>query len=235
MSAPNNVLHGLFNQQLETYEKVVALDLMDHRSVYAQLREELRKGGPPNFTFLDLACGSATASLQALAGLPISRYVGVDVSEPSLGRAALQLAALPCPHELRHLDFVDALQQWDGPVDAIWIGMSLHHLHTREKAAVMTRAAEVLSRPGVFMIWEPTLLDNEDRAGWIARFKHERARWAALSDKEFEAFLTHMESFDFPERSADWLAMGRSAGFEICDEVYVMRNRMGRVYRYRQA
>jgi ubiquinone/menaquinone biosynthesis C-methylase UbiE len=227
-------LHSLFNDQLRTYEKVVSLNLMDHRSVYDVLREELKAAAPPAFVFLDLACGSAVASARALAGLPIGRYIGVDVSEASLARAAEHLGALPCPCDLRCADFVEALQDWKEPVDVVWIGQSLHHFAQPGKAAHMRRVREVLPRGGLFVIWEPTLLANETRAGWLARFQAARRDWAALSDEEFEAFLTHMEASDFPESSADWLQMGRNAGFGSCEEIYVMRDRMGRVYRYRK-
>lgn len=93
----------------------------------------------------------------------------------------------------------------------------------------------MLPRDGLFLIWEPTLLDDEDRQGWLARFSAIRNVWAALSDEEFAAFRTHMETSDFPESAADWLRMGRDAGFDVCEELYVMRNRLGRVYRYRRA
>src|SRR6478672_11459868 len=109
MPIPAANLHDLFNDQLRTYEKVVSLDLMDHRSVYNLVRHELQTSAQPGFIFLDLACGSAWGSAQALAGLPIGRYVGIDVSEASLSLANHHLAKLSCPRDLRCGDFAEAL------------------------------------------------------------------------------------------------------------------------------
>lgn len=232
MASSPGRLHDLFNDQLKIYEKVVSLDLMDHRSVYGLLRETLLASTPPGFVFLDVACGSAGSSSRALAGLPIGRYVGVDASKASLSLAAEHLAVLPGPRDLRCADFEPALRHWDEPVDAVWIGMSLHHLEKARKADLMRRVFDILPHHGLFLIWEPTLLDGENREEWLSRFRAKRQEWISLSDHEFEAFLTHMEASDFPESSDEWLAMGRSAGFADCAEIYVMRNRMGRVFRY---
>jgi cyclopropane fatty-acyl-phospholipid synthase-like methyltransferase len=223
----------LFLEGLATYELVVRENLMDHRGVYAALRHALVADAPRPFTFLDLACGSATASVGALTGTKIGRYVGVDISEPSLALAARHLQDLHCPVELRCEDFVAAVERWDEPVDVVWIGMSLHHLKAPQKLAFMRRINTIVPRGGLFMIWEPTCYEHEDRAGWLDRFLTLRSAWSAISDEQFEAFDSHMRASDFPETASHWLKLGLAAGFSQAEEVYKMQNEMARVYRYR--
>jgi cyclopropane fatty-acyl-phospholipid synthase-like methyltransferase len=223
----------LFFEVLATYEMVVRENLMDHRGVYATLRQVLLTDAPRPFAFLDLACGSAAASVGALTGTGISRYIGIDISEPSLALAARHLQALPCLVELRCDDFMAAVERWGEPVDVVWIGMSLHHLEAPQKLAFMRRISKILPDDGLFMIWEPTCQEGEDRAGWLDRFLTLRSAWSVVSDEQFEAFNSHSRASDFPETASRWLEMGREAGFSRAEELYTMHNRRGRVYRYR--
>lgn len=225
---------SVFDAQAEIYRKIIAHNILNHEEVYACLRQRLQR--MPPFRFLDIACWNGECSARMLAGTRVSAYHGVDVVASAIAEAQGHLSrTLDCPIVLRVADYVDALALWDEPVDVVWIGMSLHHLPAVSKAALMRRVCAMLPRDGLFLIWEPTLLEDEDRQGWLARFSAIRNVWAALSDEEFAAFRTHMETSDFPESAADWLRMGRDAGFDGCEELYVMRNRLGRVYRYRRA
>lgn len=223
----------LFFEGLATYELVVRENLMDHRGVYAILHEVLLADTPRPFTSLDLACGSAAASVGALTGTGVGRYIGVDISEPSLALAERHLRNLPCQVELRCEDFVAAVERWGEPIDVVWIGMSLHHLEAPQKLTFMRRISRIVPEGGLFMIWEPTCLEGESRAKWLDRFLTLRAAWSAVSDEQFEAFNFHNRASDFPETASQWLELGREAGFSRAEEVYVLQNRMARVYRYR--
>jgi SAM-dependent methyltransferase len=85
----------LFAKSLATYRKVEAANYMAHREVYGLLHDVLVSEAPDAFVFADLGCGTATGSAGALAGTQIGRYVGVDISEPSLVVARKALRALP--------------------------------------------------------------------------------------------------------------------------------------------
>ncbi|TIQ27180.1 MAG: class I SAM-dependent methyltransferase [Mesorhizobium sp.] len=222
----------MFNRELDTYRRVVGANLMYHREVYGLLRGLLIEQAPASFRFLDIACGDAGASAAMLRTMAIGNYVGIDLSEASLRLAAQALDSLPCPVELRCGDFAQAMAKWSEPVDVIWIGMSLHHLPTEAKARLMRDAHRALGGLGLFSIWEPALFEGEDRAAWLARFSRLRDEWSAVSDEEFAAMERHMLLADFPETVATWLAMGRDAGFSHAEEVFMMPNRMGRVFRY---
>jgi SAM-dependent methyltransferase len=223
---------ALFNRQLATYRKVTRENLMYHREVYDLLRDVLVAEAPQEFRFLDVACGDASASAAMLRGTGIDHYHGIDLSRLSLDLAAETLASLPCKVDLYCQNFVEALSGWDVPVDVVWIGMSLHHLQSAEKKRLMVNIHSALTASGVFLIWEPTLLDGEERASWLARFATFRSQWAALSDEEFADMESHMLAADFPEAAENWKTMGLRAGFRRAAEIYTMPNRMGRVFKF---
>ena len=158
---------------------------MNHREVYGLLKEIVLAEAPQRFSFLDVACGDASASAAMLQGTSINHYHGIDLSRPSLDLAVATLTSLPCKVDLYCRNFVEALDEWNVPVDVVWIGLSLHHLQSRKKQRFMVDVRSALASSGVFLIWEPTLLDGEDRAGWLARFSTFRPQWAALSSEEF--------------------------------------------------
>jgi SAM-dependent methyltransferase len=223
----------LFAKGLATYRKVEAANYMAHREVYGLLHEVLVSEAPDAFVFADLGCGTATGSAGALAGTQIGRYVGVDISEPSLVVARKALRALPCPVELWREDFPGALQTWSGPLDVVWIGQSLHHLRAPEKEAFMLQVARLLPPDGLFLIWEPTCLEGEDREGWMERFRQMRPHWPAISDEEFASFDSHHVASDYAETAETWKRMAREAGFAQTDELLTVPNGLARVYRFR--
>ena len=224
--------HAVFNQQLSTYRKIVEENLMYHVEVYALLKSVLSDQIPKPFSFLDIACGDASASAKVLKHTSIARYFGIDLSARSLELASENLKVLPCPFDLRRCDFAEAMMDWPEPVDVAWIGMSLHHLQQLEKAQLMKNVHKALAPGGLFLIWEPTLLEGETRAEWLDRFAGLRRAFAAITEVEFRAMESHMRRADFPESADTWLAMGRQAGFGNAVELFAMPNRMGRVFKY---
>ena len=187
---------------------------------------------PNPFVFVDIACGTASGSSAALRGAPVSRYIGVDNSQPSLDEARKELIGLPCPVDLRLQDFVEAARDWSEPADVIWVGQSLHHLSVDAKQRFMRDARRILSANGLFLIWESTCLEGEDREGWMERFRAVQPLWPSLSDEEFSAFDRHHKASDYPETAATWLTMGRNAGFAHAEEIFRAPNGLARIYRF---
>lgn len=98
--APQNL------QSWSTYQKLLETDFLEHRTLYAALRELLlREWGAapssPPLAWLDLGCGDAEQAAAALhacgapaGALALASYTGVDVSAPALAGAAVNLAFL---------------------------------------------------------------------------------------------------------------------------------------------
>jgi SAM-dependent methyltransferase len=222
----------LFAKGLATYQKVIAGNHFDHEQVYNLLREVLLKNAKDGFVFADLACGHSPYSAAALAGTGVARYVGVDISTPALDLAKEALAPLSCPIELRCQDFVESIDGWEGPLDVVWIGLSLHHLHTSEKRAFIRKVERLLPRDGVFLIWEPTCLEGEDRESWVKRFG-QFLNGLPFSNDECAALDSHQRASDHPETAAAWKEMAREAGFEQAHALLAPVNEFTGVYLFR--
>ena len=80
------------------------------------------------------------------------------------------------------------------------------------------------------MIWEPTLLDSEDRDGWNSRFVSNRLLWGALSEEEFAAIDAHNRSADHPETATAWRELVMGAGFAGGLELFRAPNNLSRMY-----
>jgi ubiquinone/menaquinone biosynthesis C-methylase UbiE len=222
----------VFAKGLATYQKVVAANYLAHQQAYHMLREVLLNEAKRGFVFVDLACGAAPYSAAALAGTGVARYVGIDISRPALDAAKESLASLSCPIELRCQDFIEAIDAWEGQLDVVWIGLSLHHLRTSEKRAFIGKVERRLPRDGLFLIWEPTCLEGEDREGWVERFS-QFLKGLALSDDEFAAMDSHQRAADYAEMAATWKGMAREAGFQQTDEIFAAPDRLTGVYLFR--
>jgi SAM-dependent methyltransferase len=222
-----------FLQGWRTYRKFLDLNYMCHREVYAALRDVLVAAAPPRFRFLDVACGDAAATVTALAGTDVGSYVGIDISRPALDLARGELAALSCPVTLIEQDFVSALAGWSDPVDVVWIGQSLHHLAPDGKRAAAREVRRVLAPGGLFLIWEPTTLPSEDRAGWIRRLEARgRTSWPALDPDERRTVVEHSRTSDHPESAAWWLSLAEAGGFASARELLEAPPGLCRVYFY---
>jgi methylase of polypeptide subunit release factors len=112
---------------------VVENNYLFHREAYQRLHNILIAEIAGPFSFLDVACGDATATVDALKGTQVAHYHGVDVSRSALDIAQKTLRVLSCPVNLYESDFVQALKDWRDPVGVVWIGLSLHHW-TRRKS-----------------------------------------------------------------------------------------------------
>src|SRR5262249_22033250 len=119
---------------------------------------------------------------------------------PALDFANKNLEALPCDVELEEADFVRAMQDGVGAADVVWISLSLHHLTTPDKLALMREVRERLSANGTLLVYEPTCRDGEDRASYLDRFEDiGRREWTALSADEFQEAMRHVRTCDLPE------------------------------------
>ena len=202
-----------FLQGWQTYRKVRDLDYIFLREVYAALHRALTEDAPRPFRFLDVGCGDSVATVGALRGTEVGRYVGIDLSRALLDLAEAEVAGLDCPIALVEGDYRSALADWPDAVDVVWIGQSLHHMNSDEKLPVMRQVRCILAPGGLFLIWEPTSLPGEDRTGWMIRAEAYIATWSGLDTDERRIVVEHGWASDHPEAAARWLELGQRAGF----------------------
>jgi hypothetical protein len=71
--------------------------------------------------------------------------------------------------ELDHRDFVDAMMRRPEHADAAWCSLSIHHLSTDDKLRLMKAIRGAVGARGIFMLYEPTRRNDEDRSQWLDR------------------------------------------------------------------
>jgi hypothetical protein len=220
-----------FQKQWATYQKLVDEDYLSHNEVGRLLHDTLDRTFAKPFAFVDIACGDASEMKGALAGVKVRHYHGIDLSEPALELAAKNLAGMPFKREFDHRDFVEVMNDRPEPADASWCSLSIHHLQPAEKIRLLDAIRRATS--SFLMIYEPTRLDGEDRAAYLARFIHvNQPAWTALSADEWGQIEHHVVRCDFPETSAGWLDIGRKAGFAKAEQLFDDPTNFYRVYRF---
>jgi SAM-dependent methyltransferase len=221
---------ALFQRQWKLYRKIVDNNYLFHREAYIQLHRMLVNEAVQSFRFLDIACGDAGPTVDALKGTQVAHYHGIDSCQAAMNLAAEAVAALGCSVVLDQRDFVEALQDWDEPVDVAWIGLSLHHLIEPAKLSLMRQIRRIVGRHGLFLIYEDASPDGEHRDAWLRRWDRQKPSWTALTDEEWDSVTAHVHSADFPETTSRWYLLGRQAGFSWVRQLFVAPSNLFRMY-----
>ena len=125
-----------FQRGWATYQKVIDHNALSHREAAAALRENVSALSGP-IEFLDIACGDAGKMAWALANSEVRRYRGIDLSQSALQLAVKNLESVPFDVDLYHSDFVAELTARRHASDVSWCGLSIHHLTTTKKRALL--------------------------------------------------------------------------------------------------
>jgi hypothetical protein len=222
-----------FQEQWATYRKLVESDCLSHREIGRILHDTLNEVFKGPFAFLDIACGDASVMKAALRGTKVRHYHGIDLSQAALELAAANLAGLPCEVDLDHRDFVEAMLRRPEHADAAWCSLSIHHLSTNDKLNLMKAIRGATGRRGIFLLYEPTRRDGEDRPAWLDRFlRINKPLWSVLTPAEWEQIWRHVSTCDFPETAAVWCELGREAGFGEARQVFADPTDFFRLFRY---
>ncbi len=209
-----------FFAQWEVYRLCIDHNTLHHRQVGEALRAQFLKE-PAGFRFLDLACGDAWTTAQALAGSGVGFYRGVDFSPEALALARKNTAGLGCGCDFFETDFRGYLKGNHGKFGAVYLGLSLHHLEAAEKREAMDGIRAVVSDGGVFFLYEPILQPGESRSACLARWKENMDRtWTPFPEAAKAAVWAHVESSDFPETPETWTALAEGAGFRSGVELF---------------
>ena len=220
----------LFQQHWRIYRKVVEKNYLFHREAYGRLHRILIDEVVRPFRFLDIACGDASATVDALSGTRIAHYHGIDLSREALDLASKALGTLACPVTLDECDFVEALRDRPKSADVGWIGLSLHHLLTPAKLTLMREMRDIVGDRGLFLIYEDASPDGEDRDAWLRRWDLQKPSWTAFTPEEWDAITAHVHAADFPETTSRWHSLGYEAGFSKVREAFVSPTDLFRMY-----
>ena len=105
----------------------------------------------------------------------------------------------------------------------IWIGLSFHHLSTRQKREALGEFRKILGDTGYLLNFEPMLQEGETREEYLQHFQDLcRTEWTRLSPEERESTIEHVVAADFQESIETLREMGIENGFSsvrsICRE-----------------
>jgi ubiquinone/menaquinone biosynthesis C-methylase UbiE len=225
---------ALFQRQWQAYRKIIENNYTFHREAYHVLHRLLMDEAIQPFRFLDIACGDASASVNALKGAQVARYHGIDLSQAALDLAKPALKSLACPVILECRDFAAGLRGCVEAADVVWIGYSLHHLRAPAKLALMREIRAGVASHGLFVVCEPASPDDEDRDGWLLRYERlNKPLWTALTPEEWGALIVHVRAADFPETNSRWHSLGHEAGFAEVREMFAAPDDLHRMYCFR--
>jgi 2-polyprenyl-3-methyl-5-hydroxy-6-metoxy-1,4-benzoquinol methylase len=222
-----------FQEQWSTYRKLVESRCLAHREVGTILQDTLNDLFKSPFSFLDIACGDASLMKTALQGTQVRHYHGIDLSQAALELAASNLASMPFEVDLDHRDFIEAMMRRPEHADAAWCSLSVHHLATNDKLKLMKAIRGAVGARGIFLLYEPTCRDGEDRPAWLDRcLRTNKPLWSVLTSAEWDQIWAHVTAWDFPETAAVWCELGRNAGFAEARQVFVDPTDFFRLFRY---
>jgi SAM-dependent methyltransferase len=212
--------------------KLIVSDYLSHREVGSILHNTLKEVLASRSSFLDIACGDASMMKSALRGTKVRHYHGIDLSQPALELAA-NLAGSLFEADLDHRDFVEAMMRRPEHADAAWYGLSIHHLSTADKLRLMKAIRGATGPRGIFLLYEPTRLDDEDRAAFLDRFlRTNKPLWKALTPAKWDQLWQHVTTCDFPETAAVWCELGREAGFAQARQIFLDPTDFFRLFRF---
>jgi len=231
---PRDVSTEIFISSWMIYRKIIENNNMSHREGYDKLRDILIKEMRRPFSFVDLACGDAYYSSKVLQQTRATEYIGIDVSEQALTLARKEFEGTDIEARFERADFINFERVIETPADVIWIGFSLHHLDTPDKLQFMHKAKKALSSDGVFIIYEPILLEGEDKSMYFKRFKQTfDIHWRGLTKEEGESLLEHVRESEKPETPQDWIKMGYEAGFSKVEKVFSEKTGLYEIFKYK--
>jgi len=98
----------------------------------------------------------------------------------------------------------------------------------------MKKAKKALSNDGMFIIYEPILLEGEDRSTYYNRFKQTfDIHWSGLTKEEGEFLLEHVRESEKPETSKDWIKLGNEAGFSNVKKVFSEKTGLYELFKFK--
>ncbi|NJM73634.1 MAG: class I SAM-dependent methyltransferase [Scytonema sp. RU_4_4] len=193
-----------FSEQWKVYQKVLNNNYMGHREVYCRLHELLVSYFQKPFKMLDLGCGDANFTAQALLNTNIASYKGIDLSNPALEIAKQNMAVVQCDTTFIQGDFSELVSQLmqaqQDRFDVILISFALHHLHLEQKDYFIGQLKSLLASGGIFILIDIVSKEEEDRETYIKRYlEGVQKYWSLLTPQEYSMVENHISSSDFPE------------------------------------
>jgi len=210
-----------FFDQWNLYKKLIQYNYMHHEEIGEKLHSLLSKFFTKPITVLDLGCGDAYFTAKKLDRVPISRYVGVDLSEIALQLAEKNLAKALFQKSFHQAEFCHFVEHFGQKVDVVFVGFSLHHLGVEQKERFFQLARRVLNDQGHLIICDPVRGENETRAQFLYRYiTHLKQHWKALTEEDINLIQDHVIAYDYQETRSALFGQALRQGFGSAESHY---------------
>ncbi|MBW4612612.1 MAG: class I SAM-dependent methyltransferase [Desmonostoc vinosum HA7617-LM4] len=214
-----------FNEQWQVYQKVLNNNYMEHHEISCVLHKFLLDYLQKPFKMLDLGCGDASFTAQALLNTAITSYKGIDLSVPALEIANSNMAKIPCKTTLIVGDFSQVVDELvlnpQDKFDAILISFALHHLNLQQKDSIIGQLRNLLTSDGVLILIDVVRQEGEDRETYVQRYlDNVQKSWSLLTSAEYFLVANHISTSDFPETQQTLQEIFQKHGFSRCDCFY---------------
>jgi SAM-dependent methyltransferase len=226
-SSENSASHpnDLFNNQWKLYQKVLSNNYIRHREFYDILHEFLVSYFQNPFSLLDLGCGDASYTAQALLNTNIASYMGIDLSEPALEIARDNMELIGGDKLFIQGDFfelvIELVKKRKDSFDVILASFALHHLTLEQKDYIIGQFIHLLKANGVFLLIDTVRREGEQREAFIKRYLDGVYKdWSLLTPPEVLAVEAHISSSDFPETQETLDLITQKHGFIRSESLY---------------
>lgn len=215
------LVKNCFNSSWQIYQEIIGSNYMEHREIYAFLRQYIEKNYPHSFSLLELGCGDAIYSAKALSETAIQTYIGVDISETALNLASQNLNTLNCSVELKQQEMWEFLEGCSSTFDLVLISFALHHLSAQKKQALLEQCWQRLNSGGALLIIDVFCREQESRPEYLSRYcGYIQTKWQKLSSESITVVTDHITSSDFPESEATLRMWATKIGFNQVEVLY---------------
>ncbi|NER49614.1 MAG: methyltransferase domain-containing protein [Symploca sp. SIO1B1] len=215
---PSSYSNELFNEQWQLYQKILLNSYMKHQEIYGILHQWLVNNFQKPFSMLELGCGDASFTAQALSNTTIASYQGIDLSEAALLIAQSNMEPLPCRATFTQGELseyvVELVQKQQENFDLILSSFALHHLSFEQKDFVMGKLLHLLKNGGIFLLIDVFRSENEKREDYLKRYLEDvHKNWSQLTHQEYSLVEEHIRKSDFPETQSIFYSLATKHGF----------------------
>jgi ubiquinone/menaquinone biosynthesis C-methylase UbiE len=202
-------------EQWAIYEAVVRGDYMRHAELAKALGEWATAFGRP-LSIVDLGCSDAWLATHGFRSARVEHYVGVDLAESSIERAAKSTAIWPGRVELVCGNMADVLvERPAASANVVLASYSLHHFSAADKVKLIAEIRRLLVPGGAFVWIDAVREDGESRDAYVDRLTSAMSNeWTELTPEQRERGVTHVRTSDFPETKSWMLEQVEAAGFQ---------------------
>ncbi len=208
----------LFNKRWQLYQKILFNNYMNHRELYGIVHDLLTQYWQKPFSLLELGCGDASFTVQALLNTNIAAYTGIDLSQDALAIAQENTALTPYSKKFIQGDICAVVSQLESSqensFDVVLTSFAFHHLNLEQKENIIAQLSHLLSSGGIFLVIDMVRSPEESQETYIERYlENVRQNWLQLTSQEVNMVAEHICLEDLPETNDTLNSLAHKHGF----------------------